>query len=252
MWRYREVLPLAEGADKVSLGEGFTPLLAAPRLGARLGLPRLAVKEEGGNPTGSFKARGLSMAVSMAKALGATDVCLPSAGNAGSALAAYAARRGPQGPRLPAEGHRPALRDGDRGLRRSRRDGRRPHHRRGPALRGAGEGARLVRVRDLEGALPRRGQEDDGLRDRGADGLDAARRDPLPDRRRHRPRGDVEGVRRDGDDGLRRREAAPDVRGAGRGLRADRQGLPGGTRGRPVLGERDHPRPRPARAEGAR
>ena len=101
MWRYREVLPLAEGEERVSLGEGFTPLLPAPRLGARLGLPRLAVKEEGGNPTGSFKARGLSMAVSMAKALGATDVCLPSAGNAGSALAAYAAAAG-LGPRLPA------------------------------------------------------------------------------------------------------------------------------------------------------
>ncbi|HSD25912.1 MAG TPA: threonine synthase [Vicinamibacteria bacterium] len=94
MWRYREVLPLAEGAERVSLGEGFTPLLAAPRLGSTLGLPRLLVKEEGGNPTGSFKARGLAMAVSMAKALGATDVCLPSAGNAGAALAAYAAAAG--------------------------------------------------------------------------------------------------------------------------------------------------------------
>jgi threonine synthase len=94
MWRYREVLPLAEGAERVSLGEGFTPLLPAPRLGATLGLPKLMVKEEGGNPTGSFKARGLSMAVSMAKVLGATDVCLPSAGNAGTALAAYAAAAG--------------------------------------------------------------------------------------------------------------------------------------------------------------
>jgi threonine synthase len=94
MWRYREVLPLPAGLPRVSLGEGLTPLLPAPRLGARLGLPRLLVKEEGGNPTGSFKARGLSVAVSMAKALGATDVCLPSAGNAGSALAAYAAAAG--------------------------------------------------------------------------------------------------------------------------------------------------------------
>jgi len=94
MWRYREVLPLPEGAPRVSLGEGFTPLVPAPRLGARLGLPRLAVKEEGGNPTGSFKSRGLSMAVSLAKALGATDLCLPSAGNAASALAAYAAAAG--------------------------------------------------------------------------------------------------------------------------------------------------------------
>jgi threonine synthase len=94
MWRYREVLPLPANGVKVSLGEGFTPLLAAPRLGARLGLGRLLIKEEGFNPTGSFKARGLAMAVSMAKALGATDVCLPSAGNAGSALAAYAASAG--------------------------------------------------------------------------------------------------------------------------------------------------------------
>ena len=94
MWRYREVLPLGDADARVSLGEGFTPLLPAARLGARLGLPRLLVKEEGGNPTGSFKARGLAVAVSMAKALGATDVCLPSAGNAGSALAAYAAAAG--------------------------------------------------------------------------------------------------------------------------------------------------------------
>jgi len=94
LWRYREVLPLPATAEKVSLGEGFTPLLATPRLGTCVGLPKLMVKEEGGNPTGSFKARGLSVAVSMAKALGATDVCLPSAGNAGAALAAYAAAAG--------------------------------------------------------------------------------------------------------------------------------------------------------------
>lgn len=94
MWRYREVLPVEDPDDRVSLGEGFTPLLPAPRLGGQLGLPRLFIKEEGGNPTGSFKARGLSAAVSVAKSLGATDVCLPSAGNAGSALAAYAAKAG--------------------------------------------------------------------------------------------------------------------------------------------------------------
>jgi threonine synthase len=94
LWRYREVLPLDDPTSCTSLGEGFTPLLAAPRLGALLGLPKLWIKEESGNPTGSFKARGLAVAVSMAKALGAKDVCLPSAGNAGSALAAYAARAG--------------------------------------------------------------------------------------------------------------------------------------------------------------
>jgi len=94
MWRYREVLPVEDPEDRISLGEGFTPLLAAPHLGAELNLPRLFIKDEGGNPTGSFKARGLAMAVSMAKSLGAREVCLPSAGNAGSALAAYAARGG--------------------------------------------------------------------------------------------------------------------------------------------------------------
>lgn len=94
LWRYREVLPLDDPEERVTLGEGFTPLLPAPGLGARLGLPRLLVKEEAGNPTGSFKARGLALAVSMARKLGARHVCLPSAGNAGSALAAYAARAG--------------------------------------------------------------------------------------------------------------------------------------------------------------
>ncbi|MEO8362138.1 MAG: threonine synthase [Vicinamibacteria bacterium] len=94
LWRYREVLPVENPEHRLSLGEGMTPLLETPTLGKALGLPKALVKEEGGNPTGSFKARGLALAVSMAKALGATDVCLPSAGNAGSALAAYAARGG--------------------------------------------------------------------------------------------------------------------------------------------------------------
>ena len=94
LWRYHEVLPPEDPGARVTLGEGFTPLLPAPRLGSRLELPRLLVKDESGNPTGSFKARGLSLAVSMARALGATDVCLPSAGNAGSALGAYAAAAG--------------------------------------------------------------------------------------------------------------------------------------------------------------
>ena len=94
LWRYREVLPVENPEHRLGLGEGMTPLLETPTLGEAIGLPRTVVKDEGGNPTGSFKARGLSLAVSMAKALGATDVCLPSAGNAGSALAAYAARGG--------------------------------------------------------------------------------------------------------------------------------------------------------------
>ena len=90
---------------------------------------------------------------------------------------------GLQGPRLRAQGRRAALPHGDARVRRRRGDGGRPDHRRRQGLRGAGEGERLVRVRDPEGALPRRGQEDDGLRDRRADGLEAARRHPLPHRR---------------------------------------------------------------------
>ena len=94
MWRYAPVLPPVNGNSIVSLGEGMTPLLAAPRLGARLGADDLLIKDEGLNPTGSFKARGLSCAVSMAKELGIRKLAIPSAGNAASALAAYAAAAG--------------------------------------------------------------------------------------------------------------------------------------------------------------
>ncbi|MCP9495641.1 MAG: threonine synthase [Pyrinomonadaceae bacterium MAG19_C2-C3] len=94
MWRYREVLPVEDDANVTTLGEGWTPLTGAPRLGARLGLSNLLIKDESINPTGSFKARGLCMAVSMAKELGATKLAIPSAGNAAGALAAYAARAG--------------------------------------------------------------------------------------------------------------------------------------------------------------
>ncbi len=91
LWRYAELLP---GVPPVTLGEGFTPLLPAPRLGADLGLRRLFIKDEAVNPTGSFKARGMSVAVSVAASRGARVVAAPSAGNAGSALAAYGARAG--------------------------------------------------------------------------------------------------------------------------------------------------------------
>ena len=94
MWRYAEVMPASELAGAVSLGEGMTPLLAAPRLGAELGCGDLLVKDEGGNPTGSFKARGIAAAMAMAKRLGVTDVGMPTAGNAGSAAAAYCAHSG--------------------------------------------------------------------------------------------------------------------------------------------------------------
>src|SRR5437868_3448176 len=97
MWRYREWLPLADGEQPVTLGEGGTPLLAAPRLAARHGFSRLWVKDEGANPTGSFKARGLAAAVTRAVRAGARSLVVPTAGNAGVALAAYAARAGVPG-----------------------------------------------------------------------------------------------------------------------------------------------------------
>jgi len=94
MWRYRELLPVEEEENIVSLGEGVTPLLHAPRLGRELGLENLWIKDESRLPTGSFKSRGLAMAVSRAMELGARRLAIPTAGNAGGALAAYAARAG--------------------------------------------------------------------------------------------------------------------------------------------------------------
>ena len=91
LWRYRELLPLPLDVEAITLGEGGTPLLRASKFGAGLDL---WIKEEGLNPTQSFKARGMAVAVSMAKHLGATKLAVPSAGNAGGALAAYAARAG--------------------------------------------------------------------------------------------------------------------------------------------------------------
>jgi len=94
LWRYRELLPLPADAETVSLGEGGTPLLRATRFGDEIGLRNLWIKDESQNPTQSFKARGMAVAVSMAKHFGATKLAVPSAGNAGGALAAYAARAG--------------------------------------------------------------------------------------------------------------------------------------------------------------
>jgi len=94
LWRYREVLPVEDDKNIISLGEGWTPLLHAPRLGKRVGIHELYIKDESQNPTQSFKARGMATAVSMAKELGAEKLAVPSAGNAAGALAAYAARAG--------------------------------------------------------------------------------------------------------------------------------------------------------------
>jgi threonine synthase len=94
LWRYSEVLPVADDANVVSLGEGSTPLVRAERLAGEIGCGELYIKDEAGNPTQSFKARGMAVAVSRAKELGVTRLAAPSAGNAGGALAAYATRAG--------------------------------------------------------------------------------------------------------------------------------------------------------------
>jgi threonine synthase len=94
LWRYRELLPVRRAADIVSLGEAVTPIVPLCRISARLAAAEILVKDEGRLPTGSFKARGLVMAVSMAKALGIKHMAMPTNGNAGAALAAYASRAG--------------------------------------------------------------------------------------------------------------------------------------------------------------
>ena len=94
IWRYFEVMPVLDESNVVTLGEGGTPMLRAPRLEAHTGARRLMIKDEGQNPTGTFKARGLSSAVSKAKELGLSKLTVPSAGNAAGALAAYCARAG--------------------------------------------------------------------------------------------------------------------------------------------------------------
>jgi threonine synthase len=94
LWRYHEMLPVRDPANITSLGEGMTPLLPLPRYGARIGVPRLLMKDEGLTPTGTFKARGAAVGVSRAAELGVKGVAMPTNGNAGAAWAAYAARAG--------------------------------------------------------------------------------------------------------------------------------------------------------------
>ena len=94
MWRYSEVMPVRDQANVITLGEGWTPIIDAKRLATKVGINRLLVKDEGLNPTGSFKARGLSAAVSRASELGARKLTMPSAGNAAGAMSAYAAAGG--------------------------------------------------------------------------------------------------------------------------------------------------------------
>jgi len=94
MWRYKELMPIENEENIVTLGEGWTPLVSANRLGKKLGFSNLLLKDESLNPTGSFKARGMSAAISQAKEKGVSKIAIPTAGNAGGAAAAYAAKAG--------------------------------------------------------------------------------------------------------------------------------------------------------------
>ena len=96
LWKWRELLPYRHESDVVSLGENQTPLLDCPKLAQRIGVRQLWLKDESLLPTGSFKARGMAMAVTMARSRGVTHVAAPTAGNAGGALAPYAAPAGLQ------------------------------------------------------------------------------------------------------------------------------------------------------------
>ena len=245
MWRYRELLPLLPGEEPVTLGEGFTPLLHARRLGAPIGLDRLFIKDESLNPTNSFKARGSVGGGHARQGAGRhrPSRCRPPATPAmprppmppppGCACQVFI----PQGRQ--AAVHRrvpPVWRHGHAG--------RRPDHRCRQGGRGTGQAARLVRRLHAEGAVPHRRQEDDGLRAGRAARLAPARLDRLPHRRRHRPDRHVEGLRRDGSHRLDRpgSPAAHGV-GAGRRLRADRPRVRDRAARRPTLvGERPHQR----------
>ena len=193
MWRYRELLPLADGEEPVSFGEGATPLLALARSAHGLGRDAVYVKDEGQNPTGSFKARGMSVAVTMAKRLGVPSLVAPSAGNAGGALAAYGARAG-----LAVRVYVP--RDTPRILIDEMRDygaevdARRRIDRRSRAACGRvrARERRLQRC-DFSRTVSRRGKEDDGIR-AGRTARARSRHDRLSDGRRNRARCDVEGV----------------------------------------------------------
>ncbi len=208
LWRYRELLPVRKAEHIVSLGETITPIVRMPKLSAKLGGGDILVKDEGRLPTGSFKARGLVMAVSMAKALGIKHMAMPTNGNAGAALAAYASRAGIKSTifcpedtpevnvsEIALQGATVYRVNGlDRRLRQDRR-------------RRQGQ-SRLVRHLDLEGAVPDRRQEDHGAGAGRTTRLAGAGRDLLSDRRRHRSDWHVEGVRRAGSDRLYRQPSA--------------------------------------------
>ena len=219
LWRYREVLPLPPDVEPVSLGEGGTPLLRASKFADDVDL---WIKDESLNPTQSFKARGMSVAVSMAKYLGATKLAVPSAGNAGGALAAYAARAG-------VEAHIFMPRDTPRanivecrelGAHVTLIDGLITDCAAEIGRRKANEG--WFDMSTLKEPYRVEGKKTLGYELAEQLNWQLARCDSLSGRRRHWSHRDVESVRRNGSTRLDREKPAAHVRGASCRLRADR------------------------------
>ena len=244
MWRYREMLPLFPGESPVTLGEGFTPLMHARALGARLGLDRLYIKDESLNPTNSFKARGQSAAITRALGLGVKTVSVPSAGNAGNAMAAYAARAGLHAKVfLPRDVKVPFARECQLyGADVTLVDGLITDAARVAAEQGGPLG--WYDVSTLK--EPYRIEGKKTMAYEIAEQMDwtLPRLDHLPDGRRHGARRHVEGVRGDGTDRLDA-AAAPAAHGvgAGRRLRADRARLSPRAPTKPRCGKAREPSP---------
>ena len=224
MWRYAPILPVEDPAHIVSLGEGMTPLIHAKRLGKRLGADDLWVKDEGINPTGSFKARGLVVRGFHVRGTGSQKVAIPSAGNAASAMAAYAAAAG-------MEAHIFMPRDVPQsnyieckafGAHVTLVDGLISDCGKIVAARKDAEG--WFDITTLKEPYRIEGKKTMGYEVAEQFGWELPDAIFYPRRRRGNDR-DVEGVRGDGGAGLDRLEAAEDDCGAGRGMRADRAGF---------------------------
>ena len=194
LWRWHELLPVPDAAYVVSLGEVETPLMPSRTASDPQDFAARLVKDEGRLPTGSFKARGLCLAVSMATVFGVRRVAIPTNGNAGAAMAAYAARGRHGGVLLLPRGYARDQPERDRAPGRDRVARQRTHQRLREARRRRQASLQLVRHVHAQGALSHRGQEDDGPGAGHSAGLATARRGLLSDRRRHRPHRHVEGV----------------------------------------------------------
>ena len=156
MWRYNELLPVSDPGSVITLGEGGTPLLDATTLAREVGIRRLLVKEEGLNPTGTFKARGIAAAVSKAVEAGATGFTMPSAGNAAGAAAAYGARAGTPVKVFMPQGRAGCQQEGIHRRRFRAEPGGRTDQRRGPHFGGHRRRAGAFRPVHAERTLPGR------------------------------------------------------------------------------------------------